>query len=208
VETTDYYKSSKALELTAEALPAETPELALIEAIRNEPIRTWVFQKQVALSLIAKSERILIPSDLWWTLGGDLTRGHLGNQSVLKVDLTASIAHLYLPADGRGEYHSCVLHRGELQIHKAGFIQWLNSLEQTAKDSHVNLTEQTGPERYARWAVDMNRLRDSGEAKTLRAAAKMVAGQEGVDVSYVLREERRIRKEREEIRGNKLVSRS
>ena len=68
-------------------------------------------------------------------------------------------------------------------------------------ESHVDPAEEAGRARYERWADEMQQLRQNGKAKTLRAAAILVAGQEMVDVSYVLREERRIRKEREEMRG-------
>ncbi len=68
-------------------------------------------------------------------------------------------------------------------------------------ESHVDPAEEIGPVRYKRWADNIHQLRQSGEAETLKAAAMVIAGQEGVDVSYVIREERRIRKEREEIRG-------
>jgi hypothetical protein len=130
VEITDYYKSSKALELIAKALPGENPELSLIDAIRMGPIRTWVFLTRAPLRLKARPMRILIPSDLWWNLSEDLTRGDLRDQSALKVDLATGTAHLLL-VDGHREHHS-----GELQIHKAGLTQWLNGLEKLDEGSH------------------------------------------------------------------------
>ena len=131
MDITDYYRSSEALELITKALPDENSKLSLIDAIRMGPIRTWVFHRQGRLRLKFKPARILIPSDLWWNLSEDLTRGDLREYSVLRVDLATGRAHLLL-VDGHREYFS-----GELQIHKTGFTRWLNGLEQSDEGSHT-----------------------------------------------------------------------
>lgn len=67
--------------------------------------------------------------------------------------------------------------------------------------SHANPAKETGRERQERWVEDIQQLRQSGRANTFKEAAKVIAGKEKVDFTYVLREDRRIRKEREEKRG-------
>ncbi len=192
METTDYHKSSEALERITKALPDENPELALIDAIRMEPIRTWVFRKRGLLRQ-ARPMRIFIPSDLWWNLSEDLTRGQLRNQSVLKVDLATSTAHLLL-VDGHSEYHS-----GELQIHKAGLTRWLNDLEQSDEGSHLpqgpdGVDKEALSVRAERWSQRLTEATKAGG--TYRDEATKIAGEEGLDTVTVEREARRVREKK------------
>ena len=203
MEITDYYKSSKALELIIKALPDENPELALIDAIRMEPIRTWVFRKRGLLRQ-ARPMRIFIPSDLWWNLSEDLTRGQLRNQSALKVDLTTSTAHLLL-VDEHREYHS-----GELQIHKAGLTQWLNGLEQSDEGSHLQqdpdgVDKEPLSVRAERWAQRLTKAKKTGG--TYRKEAEKIASDEGLDQVTIEREARRARSAAGKKRGAPAIGR-
>ena len=190
MQFTDSYKSSEALELIAKARPDNNPELVLIDAIRMEPIRTWVFLKRAPLRLKNRPMRILIPSDLWWSLSEDLTRGQPCNQSALKVDLTTSTAHLLL-VDEHTEYHS-----GELQIHKAGLTRWLNGLEQSDEGSHLQqgldgVDKEALSVRAERWSQRLTEATKAGG--TYRDEATKIAGEEGLDTVTVEREARRVR---------------
>lgn len=56
---------------------------------------------------------------------------------------------------------------------------------------------QPDQSRYEKWADCQRKLITDGEAETLREAAKLIAAKENVDYSYVERETRRTRRERE-----------
>ncbi len=57
--------------------------------------------------------------------------------------------------------------------------------------------------RYGRWAERQRALVSSGQAKNLREAAQKIANEEAVDLIYVERETRRVRKKKAEKSGEK-----
>jgi hypothetical protein len=92
----------------------------------------------------------------------------------------------------------------EMQIGKIQYSNLRDDLEGRLKDLHkkFNTIEPVVPKpqtsKYERWADRQQQLKSSGKAKHLRAAAKIIAQEEGdVDSATVERETRRVRKERE-----------